>query len=145
MLRSNSPACARCNTCANYTHIDTKGCTIIDFVKRHIGSKTISSKVVNGVTTPSYFISTFFKKKKMITFILALQMTQTPSSSKSKVEISFDVSHLNLAPHMAIMFLVHSLHLAKLIVKINNRGEFKQKSPLNVVRMQRTFLMQNLS
>jgi hypothetical protein len=44
----------------------------------------------------------------------------------SKVEIVIDVSCLNLAPHMAITFLVHSLHLIIMTIETNNRGEFKQ-------------------
>jgi hypothetical protein len=53
-------------------------------------------------------------------------MTQTPSSLKNKVEIVLEISCFNFAPRMAIMLLIHSLHLAKLIVKIDNKGGFKQ-------------------
>jgi hypothetical protein len=54
---------------------------------------------------PSCF--TFVKKKEFSTIILALQVAQLVRPSKSKVEIVLDVSRLNLAPHMAIMFLLH--------------------------------------
>jgi hypothetical protein len=73
-----------------------------------------------------FFVFTFVKKKKIATIISTLQMAQTPSCLKNKVEIVFDVSCVNLAPHLAIMFLVHSLHLTKMTVKTNNEGEFKQ-------------------
>jgi hypothetical protein len=53
-------------------------------------------------------------------------MAQVAYFLKSKVEIILDVSHFNLAPHMATMFPIHSLHLPKVIVESNNRGEFKQ-------------------
>ncbi len=53
-------------------------------------------------------------------------MAQTMRSPKSKFQTIFYVNHLNLAPHMAIMFRVHSLHLTKMNIWINNRGEFKQ-------------------
>jgi hypothetical protein len=65
------------------------------------------------------------KKKKIIAIISALQMAQTPSTLKSKVEIVLDVSCINLAPRMAIMLLVCSLHLVRLIVGID-KEEFKQ-------------------
>jgi hypothetical protein len=80
-----------------------------------------SLKVVNNVTNPSYFVYTFVKKKEIIAIILALQMAQAMSSPKSKVEIILDVSH-DLTPRMAIIFLVHSLHLPKVIVGTNNGG-----------------------
>jgi hypothetical protein len=35
-------------------------------------------------------------------------MAQARSFSKIQIEIILDVSHLDLAPSMAIMFLVHS-------------------------------------
>jgi hypothetical protein len=63
---------------------------------------------MNNITNPSYFISTFVKKKEITSIILALQMVQATRSLESKVEIVFNVSHLNLAPHIAIMFHVHS-------------------------------------
>ncbi len=53
-------------------------------------------------------------------------MAQAVNSSKTKVEIILDVSHLNLAPCMAIMFLIHALHLPKVTIGTNNKGEFKQ-------------------
>jgi hypothetical protein len=53
-------------------------------------------------------------------------MAQAVNFLESKVEIVLDVSHLNLAPCMAIMFLVHALHLPKVTVRTNNRGKFKQ-------------------
>jgi len=80
---------------------------------------------MNIVTIPSYFVSTSINKKKIIAIILALQMAQTPSTLKSKVEIVLDVSCINLAPHVAIMLIVHSLHLIKLIVGID-KEELKQ-------------------
>jgi hypothetical protein len=86
-------------------------------------SKTTSLKVV---ANQNCFVFTFVKKKEIITIILTLQMAQVASFPKSKVEIIIDVSHFNLAPHMATMFPIHSLHLPKVIVKTNNRGEFKQ-------------------
>jgi hypothetical protein len=59
--------------------------------------------------------------------ILALQMAQALNSLKSIIEIGLDVSCLNLAPCMAIIiFFIHSLHLPKMIVNIDNEGEFKQ-------------------
>jgi hypothetical protein len=71
-------------------------------------SKTTSLKVMNNVTNPSCFVSTFVEKKEITTFILALQMAQVTCSPKSKVEIILDVSRFNLAPPMAIMFPIHS-------------------------------------
>jgi hypothetical protein len=66
-------------------------------------------------------------------------MAQTTHSPKSKVEIILGVSHLNLAPQMAIMFLVHSLHLPRVTIKTHNVGEFKQnitiKSGQNVMNI----------
>jgi hypothetical protein len=53
-------------------------------------------------------------------------MAQVVRPQKSKVEIIFYVNHLNLAPHMAIMFFVHSLHLPIMTIRTNNMGEFKQ-------------------
>jgi hypothetical protein len=79
----------------------------------------------SDVTTPSYFIFTSIKKKKIVAIILALQMAQTLSPLKSKVEIILDVSCINLVPHVAIMLPVHSLHLVRLIVGID-KEEFKQ-------------------
>ncbi len=67
-----------------------------------------SLKVMNNVTNPSYFISTFVKKKEITTIISALQMAQIAHFLKSKVKIVFNVSHFNLAPRMAIMFHAHS-------------------------------------
>jgi hypothetical protein len=81
---------------------------------------------VNHITNLSYFVSTFVKKKELTTIILALQMAQTVHPPKSKVEIIFDVNHLNLAPRIAIMFPVHSLHLPKMTIRTNNMGDFKQ-------------------
>jgi hypothetical protein len=65
-------------------------------------------------------------EKQIIAIISALQMAQVVNSSKSKVEIILDVSHLNLALCMAIMFLVHALHLSRVTIGIASRGEFKQ-------------------
>jgi hypothetical protein len=62
-------------------------------------------------------------------------MAQATFFSKNKVEIIIDVNHLNLAPRIAIMFPVHSLHLPRVIVETNNKGEFNKTSPLNPVRM----------
>jgi hypothetical protein len=62
---------------------------------------------MNHITNPSCFISTIIKKKEFTTIIPTLQVAQPVCLSKSKVEIVLDVSHLNLAPHMAIMFLLH--------------------------------------
>jgi hypothetical protein len=59
--------------------------------------------------------------------ISTLQMAQALSSPKSMVEIGLDVSHFNLTPCMAIIiFLIHSLHLPKMIVDTNKKREFKQ-------------------
>ncbi len=52
-------------------------------------------------------------------------MVQAARLLKSKVEIIFHVNHFNLAPHMAIMFPIHSLHLPRMIVETNNRGQLK--------------------
>jgi hypothetical protein len=81
---------------------------------------------MTNVATPSHFVSTFVKKNKIIDIILALQMAQAHNSSKSKVEIILNISHLNLVPRMAIMFHVHSLHVLKVTIYTNNKGEFKQ-------------------
>lgn len=81
---------------------------------------------MTNVATPSHFVSTFVKKKKIIDIILALQMAQTHNFSKSKVEIILNISPLNLVPRMAIMFHVHSLHVLKVTIYTNNKREFKQ-------------------
>jgi hypothetical protein len=60
---------------------------------------------MNNITIPSCFISTFVKKKEIAALILALQMTQTPSSLKNKVEIVLDVSHFNFAHTWPSCFL----------------------------------------
>jgi hypothetical protein len=89
----------------------------------------ISFQVVNNIAIPTCFIFTSIKKKEIVALISTLQMIQTPSPLKSKVEIVLDVSHFDFVPHMAIMLPIHSLHLAKLIIKIDNvlRGRgFKQ-------------------
>jgi len=61
---------------------------------------------MNNVTNPSYFVSTFVNKKEIATIIPTLQMSQATSSMKSKVEIVFYVSHLNLAPRIAIILSI---------------------------------------
>jgi hypothetical protein len=81
---------------------------------------------MNNATTPNCFISTFVKKKEITSIILTLQMAQATSSLKVQVEIIFDVSHFNLVQHMAIMFPICSLHLIRIIVETNKRGEYKQ-------------------
>jgi hypothetical protein len=53
-------------------------------------------------------------------------MAQATNLPKSKVEIIIDISHFNLTTQMATMFPIHSLHLPKVIIDTNNRGEFKQ-------------------
>jgi hypothetical protein len=80
---------------------------------------------VNHVTNPSCFVSTFVKKKEVTTIIPTLQMAQVVRLLKSRLKSFFMLIIFNLAPHMAIMFLVHSLHLPKVTVETNNRGEFK--------------------
>jgi hypothetical protein len=86
-----------------------------------------SLKVVNNVANPNYFISIVVKKKKIIGIIPALWMDQAAHFLKSMVEITFYVSHFNLAPCMAIMFLVHSLHLPlEWLSRLTRGGEFKQ-------------------
>jgi hypothetical protein len=85
-----------------------------------------SLKVMNHIANLSYFVSTFVKKKELTTIILELQIAQALHPPKSKVQIIFYVNHLNLAPHMAIMFLIHSLHLPIMTIGTNNMGEFKQ-------------------
>jgi hypothetical protein len=75
-----------------------------------------------NVTNPSYFIFTFVKKKEIATIILTLQMVQAMSFMKSKVEIVFDVSHFNFAPHMAIMFPIHFLQLLIVTIMTNKGG-----------------------
>jgi hypothetical protein len=82
----------------------------------------ISLKLVNNVATPNYFIFTFVKKNKIAKIILALQMAKATSSLKIEVEVSC----FNFVPCMAIMFLVHFLHLTTVTVESNKRGEFKQ-------------------
>jgi len=81
---------------------------------------------MNNVATPNCFISTFVKKKEITSIILTLQMAQTTSSLKVHVEIIFDVTHFNLVQHMAIMFPIHSLHLIRMNVETNKRGEYKK-------------------
>ncbi len=108
------------------THIHTKGGVVIDFAKRWTWSKMISFKVVNNIAIPSYFVSTFIKKKEIVGIISTLQMAQAPNFLKSKVEIILNVSFFNLASRMAIMFHVHSLHLLIMTARTNNGGEFKQ-------------------
>jgi hypothetical protein len=50
-------------------------------------------------------------------------MAQVVRFSKIQIEIVLDVNHdLDPIPHMAIMFLVHSLHLTKVTVQINKEG-----------------------
>jgi len=127
---------------ASCTHINTEGGAIRDFAKWWIGSKMTSLKVMN-ITNPSYFISTFVTK--IIAIISTLQIAQATSSPKSKVEIVLDVSRLNLTPWMTIMFSVHSLHFLKVIDGTNDRGSSNKTPPLNVVGMQQTFSMRNLS
>jgi hypothetical protein len=46
-------------------------------------------------------------------------MSQATSFAKSKVEIIFYISHLNLAPCIAIMFPFCSLHLPKVTIETN--------------------------
>jgi hypothetical protein len=104
----------------------SKGGIIRDFAKWWTRSKMTSLKVMNNITNPSYFISTFVKKKKIIAIISTLQMAQATSSPKSKVEIVLDVSHFN-TPCMAIMFFVHSLHFPRVTDKTNNEGGVQTK------------------
>jgi hypothetical protein len=47
-------------------------------------------------------------------------MTQTPCLAKSKVEIIFDIGHLDLAPRKTIILSVHSLHLTRMAIWIIN-------------------------
>jgi hypothetical protein len=63
-------------------------------------------------------------------------MAQAMNSMKSKVEIIFDVSHLNLAPRMAIMFPIHSLQLPIVTIMTNKGRSSNKSSALNVVKMQ---------
>jgi hypothetical protein len=46
----------------------------MDFAKWWTKNKTTSLKAMNHITNPSYFVSTFVKKKELITIISALQM-----------------------------------------------------------------------
>jgi hypothetical protein len=71
-------------------------------------------------------------RKKLQTIIPTLQMSQATSSTKSKIEILFDVSHLNLAPCIAIMFPFYSLHLPRVTIETNKGwggGGVKTKHP----------------
>jgi hypothetical protein len=95
---------------------------------------------MNNIATPNCFKSTFVKKKEITSIILALQMAQTTSSLKVQVEIIFDVNHFNLVQHMAIMFPIHSLHLIRMTVKTNKRGEFKQNITIKCGRNARNNL-----
>jgi hypothetical protein len=81
---------------------------------------------MNNITTPNYFVSTFVKKKEITSIILTLQMAQVTNFLKVQVEIVLAFSRFNLVPCMAIMFPIHSLHLTKVIIKTNKRGQFKQ-------------------
>jgi hypothetical protein len=112
-----------------------KGALLQILQKGGLRAKKIPFKIISNVIAPGCFIFTSIKKKKIVAIILALQMAQTLSPLKSKVEIVLDVSCINLAPRMAIMLHVHSLHLVRLIVEIN-KEEFKQNITINVVRMQ---------
>ncbi len=93
---------------ASCTQISIERGVITHFAKWWTMSKTTSLKVMNNVTNPSCFISTFVKKKEIATIISTLQMAQVACSLKSKVEIILDVSRFNLAPRMAIMFPIDS-------------------------------------
>ncbi len=112
---------------ANCTHIHIEGDVITNFTKKWTRNKTISFKVMNKIATPSCFVFTFVKKKEITSIISTLQMAQASSCLKSKFEIVFDVSCVDLASHLAIMFLVHSLHPPKMTVETKNGGEFKKK------------------
>ncbi len=86
---------------------------------------------MNNITIPSNFIFTFIRKKEITNIISTLQMAQTLSSLKSKVEIVIDVSCFNGTLCMAIMFHVHSLHLPKVTARTNNKGGLKQNITIN--------------
>ncbi len=110
----------------SWTQFHIEGGGITSFAKKQTMCKTMCLMFMNNIATLNYLVSIFFKKKEIIGIISTLQITEATSSLKIQVEIILDVSHLNLVLGMAIMFLVHSLHLTKVTVETNKRGQFKQ-------------------
>jgi hypothetical protein len=60
---------------------------------------------MNNIAIPSYFISTFVKKKKIANIILTLQMAQTWNFLKSKAKIVLDVAVLTLHHAWPLCFM----------------------------------------
>jgi hypothetical protein len=115
------------------------------FCKKVDKCKIISLKFMNNITTRNCFVSTFVKKNKITGIILTLQMARVTSSLKVQVEIIFYVNRFNLVPCMAIMFPVHSLHLTRVTIRTNNRGQLKQHLTIKCGRNAGRISIQKLS
>lgn len=126
------------------THIHIEGRIIINFTIRWIRNKIISFKVVNNVTTPTYFVFKYVKKKKIVAFILALQMTQTPFFWKIRLKSFLMLVILTFHQAWPSCFLSIPCIWPNWPSKLTINGYSNKTSPLDEVGMQWTFSMQNL-
>jgi hypothetical protein len=76
----------------------------------------ILDETKNNVIYPSGSNGVSIQNQIITRFILTLQMTQTSCFMEMKVEIIFNVCHLDLAPRMAMVLPIHSLHLSRMVV-----------------------------
>jgi len=69
---------------------------------------------LSRVVTPRNFIVNTRANKLIASVIYIMQVAQTSITSKAQSKIVLNVGHLHLAPSVAIVLPIHSLHLTQM-------------------------------
>jgi hypothetical protein len=77
------------------------------------------------ITDATYFVSNNKVEEMFVGIIIAMQVPQAPSASKSQTKIVLDVGGFHLAPIMTIIIAVHALHLSRMANWKMNGRQFK--------------------
>jgi hypothetical protein len=72
------------------------------------------------------FVETTIKDETFAFFITTLQMTQALCFLENKIEIIHNIRCFHITPNMTVIFLVYSLHLARVPFWVFNERKFKK-------------------
>jgi hypothetical protein len=66
------------------------------------------------IIAPTYFVANNKVEEMFTRIIIATQVPQASSASKSQTKTILDVGGFHLAPNMSIVLVIHTLHLSKM-------------------------------
>jgi hypothetical protein len=85
-----------------------------NYIDRRSWCKLTKQGNLGKIIDPTYFVSDNKTEEMFTRIVIATQMSQAPSASKSQAKTVINVGGFHLAPNMTIIFIVHALYLFRM-------------------------------